>query len=971
MTVKTHPAFELLRTEEISSLKVEYQEFRHTVTGAQHIHLASDNKENVFLVALRTVPEDSTGVAHILEHTALCGSEKYPVRDPFFMMIRRSLNTFMNAFTSSDWTAYPFASQNRKDFNNLLSVYLDSVFFARLDPLDFAQEGHRLEFAAPEDPKSDLTFKGVVYNEMKGAMSSINSTLWQTVTKYLYPTSTYHNNSGGDPTSIPDLSYEQFKAFYDIHYHPSNSIFITFGDITAQEHQANFQDLALHRFERLNCHIAVTDEHRFSKPQHVEEHYAFNEPDSDENHTHILLSWLLGDSTDLIETMKARLLSSVLLDNSGSPLQKALETTNLGTSPSSLCGLEDSQKELCFVCGIEGSSPESADKFEELVLSVLTDISENGLPKEQIAASLHQLELSQREVSGGGYPYGLQLILTALTSATHRGDPVSLLNLDPVLEKLRLDIQDPDFIKHLARDLLLNNQHRVRLVMKPDSKLSHLKEEQEKARLSKIQEKLSDDEKQQIIDNAIALKKRQEMVENLDILPKVGTEDIPSDIFYAEKHSMNMSDIPLTSYTAGTNGLVYQQVIMKMPELTDDEMDLMPLYSTCVTEMGVGGKDYLATQLWHSGVVGSFSASVNVRSHRNSLEKLHGNISFSAKGLASNQSAMTDLMYQSMEETRFDELPRLGELVAQIRSHRESSVIGNGHVMAMIAAASGLSANAHLTQRWSGLTGLSLLKSLDDRLDEEGLQNLAAQLKKIHKKVLAQPRQLLVIAEQERLDVFSQQMQNGFRQQPSIPFSNDSLIEYRPSLTQVNHCWTANTQVSFCAKAYPTVPVGHPDAAALTVLGGVLRNGYLHRAIREQGGAYGGGASQDSQSGAFRFFSYRDPRIEGTLNDFDQSVDWLVSKPLGSDKIEEAVLGVIGNLDKPSSPAGEAMQAFHAELSGRNKSSALEFRKQVLDVKDDDLKRVANKYLCAENAHTAVITNTDLAADTGLHTIAV
>jgi hypothetical protein len=332
---------------------------------------------------------------------------------------------------------------------------------------------------------------------------------------------------------------------------------------------------------------------------------------------------------------------------------------------------------------------------------------------------------------------------------------------------------------------------------------------------------------------------------------------------------------------------------------------------------------------------------------------------------------MTDLMYQSMEQTRFDELPRLSELVAQIRSHRESSVIGNGHVMAMVAAASGLSANAHLTQRWSGLTGLSLLKSLDDQLDEDGLQKLAAQLKQIHKKVLAQPRQLLVIAEQERLDVFSQQMQKGFKQQPSIPFSKDNLIEYQPRLTQSNHCWTANTQVSFCARAYPTVAAGHPDAAALTVLGGVLRNGYLHRAIREQGGAYGGGASQDSQAGAFRLFSYRDPRIEGTLNDFDQSIKWLVNQPLGSDKIEEAVLGVIGNLDKPSSPAGEAMQAFHAELSGRNKSSALEFRKQILDVKDDDLKRVADRYLRTENAHTAVITNTDLAANTGLHTIAV
>ena len=195
MTDQTNPAFELLRSQDIPSLKIRYQEYRHKVTGAQHIHLAADNKENVFLVALRTVPEDSTGVAHILEHTALCGSEKYPVRDPFFMMIRRSLNTFMNAFTSSDWTAYPFASQNKKDFNNLLSVYLDSVFFSRLDPLDFAQEGHRLEFADAEDSNSELTFKGVVYNEMKGAMSSVNSTLWQTMSKHLCPTSTYHYNS--------------------------------------------------------------------------------------------------------------------------------------------------------------------------------------------------------------------------------------------------------------------------------------------------------------------------------------------------------------------------------------------------------------------------------------------------------------------------------------------------------------------------------------------------------------------------------------------------------------------------------------------------------------------------------------------------------------------------------------------------------------------------------------------------------
>ena len=971
MTEQTHPAFELLRSQEVSSLNLQFEEYRHKVTGAQHIHLASDNKENVFLVALRTVPDDSTGVAHILEHTALCGSEKFPVRDPFFMMIRRSLNTFMNAFTSSDWTAYPFASQNQKDFKNLLSVYLDSVFFARLDPLDFAQEGHRLEFASAEDSSSDLTFKGVVYNEMKGAMSSINSTLWQTMTKHLYPTSTYHHNSGGEPTAIPDLTYDQFKAFYQVHYHPSNAIFITFGDISAADHQTQFEDLALHRFDKLDCHIEVKNEQRYKTPKYVEEVYAYDKPESINNQTHIVLSWLLGDSTDLESTMRARLLASVLLDNSGSPLQKALETTNLGSSPSPMCGLEDSQKELCFACGIEGSDPEHADEVEALILKVLQDVADNGLPQEQVAASLHQLELSQREISGGGYPYGLQLILTALTSATHRGDPVSLLNLDPVLEKLQEEIQDANFIKHLAKTLLLDNQHRVRLVMKPDIDLGRAKEQQEKHRLAEIQKGLSEEQKQKIVDEAVALKNRQEMEEDLEILPKVGIEDIPADIFYAEKNAVSQSHIPLTSYNAGTNGIVYQQVIMVMPELTSEEMDLLPLYSTCVTEMGVGKRDYMSTQLWHSSLVGSYSASASVRSNKDSLEQLHGNLSFSAKGLASNQSAMTDLMQQSIEHARFDELPRLRELVAQIRSSRESSIVGNGHVMAMIASASGLSSNAHLTQRWSGLTGLSLLKLLDNGLDDQGLEKLASQLRDIHAKIIKQPRQLLLVAEHERLDSFSAQMQSSFSD-VSIPIVQGSnLINYQPELTPVNHCWTANTQVSFCARSYPTVAVGHPDSAPLTVLGGVLRNGYLHRAIREQGGAYGGGASQDSQSGAFRFFSYRDPRIDGTLSDFDQSIKWLQDQPIGNDKVEEAILGVVGSLDKPSSPAGEAMQAFHAELNGRSKASALAFREQILDVKDSDLKRVAGHYLSPERAHTAVITNTDLASSTGLNTVAI
>jgi Zn-dependent M16 (insulinase) family peptidase len=846
------------------------------------------------------------------------------------------------------------------------------VFFARLDPLDFAQEGHRLEFAEANDANSDLCFKGVVYNEMKGAMSSINSILWQTMSKHLYPTSTYHYNSGGEPADIPDLSYEQFKAFYQTHYHPSNAIFITFGDIAAAEHQQQFEEQALCRFDKLDCHIAVSNEQRYSKPQYFEESYAYDkgEQGCTDNNTHIVVSWLLGDSTDLEATMQARLLASVLLDNSGSPLQKALETTDLGTSPSPMCGLEDSQKELAFACGIEGSNPQHADKVEALILDVLRDVAEQGLPFEQVAASLHQLELSQREISGGGYPYGLHLILTSLTSATHRGDPVSLLNLDPVLEKLQQQITDPEFIKSLARDLLLNNQHRTRLVLKPDSQLGRRKEQAEKQRLVAIKASLSDSEKQAIIEKSAALKERQEMEESLDLLPKVGIEDIPAEITYAEKQSQQSSPLPIACYSAGTNGVAYQQIIMPMPQLTEQQMDLLPLYSTCVTEMGVGQRDYQQTQLWHSSVVGAYSASASVRTDKDSLDKLHGNISFSSKGLSGNQSAMTELMQESLLQARFDELPRLRELVAQIRTYRESSITGNGHVLAMTAAASGLSAQGYLNQRWGGMTGLGLLKLLDKSLDSDAdTADLSAQLQAIHQLVLAQPRQYLLVAEGQRLDEFKAVMQAQYASDVAPAAIN--LIDYRPTLSPVNHCWTANTQVSFCSKAYPTVPTGHADSAALTVLGGVLRNGFLHRAIREQGGAYGGGASQDNQSGAFRFFSYRDPRIAETLTDFDNAINWLQSQSLGYDKIEEAILGVIGGLDKPGTPAGEAIQAFHAELNGRGKACTEQFRQQVLAVTEADLKRVASTYLRQEVAQTAVITNADLATGTNLEIISV
>ena len=957
---KAHSSFRWLRSQFIESLNLEVQEFEHTQTGAMHYHLASDSPENVFLVALRTVPTDSCGVAHILEHTALCGSEKYPVRDPFFMMLRRSLNTFMNAFTSSDWTAYPFASQNKKDFSNLLDVYLDAVFFSRLDPLDFAQEGHRVEFSESENSDSELVYKGVVYNEMKGAMSSTVSTLWQTMTKYLYPETTYHFNSGGEPDDIPDLSYKQLLDFYRTHYHPSNAIFMTFGDMPAVELQQRFHEQALQRFERLDVTIEVPDEKRYHAPVAVQEYYAAET--NDEGKVHHVLAWLLGESCDLYAQLEAHLLSNVLLSDSSSPLRLALETTELGSSPSPLCGLEDSNREMCFMCGLEGSTAANAEAFQTLVLDTLQQVAEQGVELDRVEAVLHQLELTQREVRGDGMPYGLGLILSGLSAAIHRGDAIATLNLDPVLEQLRESIQDPEYIKGLTRELLAN-MHRVRLSLLPDAELDQRKTAAEAQRLAKKKATLSDQDKQQIIDFTKALAERQEQIDDVEILPKVTIDDVPLEMKIASGEAVETDVMPGHYFVQGTNGLAYQQVVIDLPELEPELLEILPYYTTCLTELGIGERDYLDVQAWQSQVAGSIHASTSVRGQIDNEQRVKGYLSLSAKSLSRNYEALCELVYETLHNVRFDETDRIRDLLAQRRAGAEQSVTGNGHSLAMQASCSGMSPVAAMTHRLTGLQGISSLKALDDSLkgdnSAEAMATLVEKMKALHERVLAAPSQVLLIGEAEHKDHYVQAFSKQWQDFSVANAQSNHAFTLPEIRAQVKQVWTTSTQVNFCAKAYPTVPVEHADSAPLTVLGEFLKNGYLHRVIREQGGAYGGGASQDSACAAFRFYSYRDPRSQETLDDFDASLNWLLETSHNEQSLEEAILGVVSSIDKPASPAGEAKQAFHNNLFGRTPEQRTAFRQRILSVTQNDLQRVAKTYLQSEKASVAVITNAE------------
>lgn len=949
-----HSAFRFIGNKVVDALNVEVAEYEHKATGARHYHLASEHDENVFLVAFRTVPEDSRGVAHILEHTALCGSERFPVRDPFFMMTRRSLNTFMNAFTSSDWTAYPFASQNRKDYFNLLDVYLDATFFSRLDPLDFAQEGHRVEFAEADNPESDLVYKGVVYNEMKGAMSSPVSTLWQTLTKHLFPTTTYHFNSGGDPECIPDLTYEDLLEFYRSHYHPSNAVFMTFGDIPVEELHQRFEDNALSRFERRDEVIEVTDEKRYFAPVRVEEAYALSQEDLSSS-THHVMGWLLPRSIDLDELMQAHLLSRVLLDNSSSPLRAALESTDLGSAPSPLCGLEDSNREMSFLCGLEGSEPEHAAAFEQLVMDTLTRVAEEGVPMDMVEAQLHQLELAQREITGDGYPFGLQLILAAMPAAIHRGNPIGVLDIDPALEKLRELIKDPDFIPGLIRRQLLDNPHRVRLTLRPDAELSNRRDAAETAQLEQIKQSLSEAEKQSVVERAAALEARQEQVDDDSILPCVTLEDVPPELNLPTAAELSQGPANTTLFNAGTNGLVYQQVILDLPQLDEDEQALLPLYTYCLTELGCAERDYRENQAYQSQVTGGLHAYTSLRGSVGDEQSVSAYLVMSGKALTVNSEKLTALMAETLDKARFDEQARIREIVAQQRARREQSITGSGHAFAMMAAVSELAPVAQFSHRTRGLEGVRRIKALDKQVQEpEALQALATKLASLHERIRQAPRRFLLVGEEEHQDAMLQQMEQYWQAPAAQDFAPLALPSTRKAVKQL---WLTSTQVNFCASAFPTVTSGHPDAAALTVLGDFLRNGYLHRAIREQGGAYGAGAGQDNGDGVFRFFSYRDPRVEGTLDDFNKAVDWLLGCEDEPQRLQEAILGVVSSMDKPGSPAGEAKSTYHSSLFGRTPEVRQAFRQQILAVSLEDLKRVARTYLKPEMASVAVVTS--------------
>ncbi len=932
------------RIQPIPELNITLLSLTHEPTGARHLHVACDDPNNVFAVGFRTPPSDSTGVPHILEHTVLCGSEGFPVRDPFFAMLKRSLNTFMNAMTAADWTFYPVASMNGKDFDNLMGIYLDAVFFPLLRENDFRQEGHRFEFSDLQDSKSQLEIKGVVFNEMKGAMADPSSLLGRRLTRALFPNTCYGVNSGGEPLDIPDLTWEQLRSFHQTFYHPSNSWFFTYGDMPLEGHLAKIEKLALSRFEHLDVDSEIPLETRLTAPLSVEETFPINSPDDLAGRSMFQMAWLTCPIEDTFERAAFGILTNLLIGNPAAPLYQALLDSRLGENLCPGVGYHDDYRDTFFAAGLQGTDPEQTAAIEKVILETLEKAAAEGFPAERVAAALHQHEFAAREVSGDQYPYGLSLLMRILGPWLHADDPISPLQIEQNLDRLRQATQDPQFFPTLIRKHLLDNPHRVSMLLRPDPGHAEREECALQERLDQFEQQLEEADRQKLVEDAIALAHSQDIEDDTSCLPTLELDDIDQQEPPVAFQKTRVAGQDIFWFDQPTNGITFLSLQFDTAGLPPELRPYLPLFCALLPQVGAAGQDYLERARRLSAATGGIRLATNLMTNPANLDQVQAVIDLRGKALTRNQKQLGDILVDMLSAPDFDDLARLKTVIGQVKVSMENSIAGSGHSFAARSAARGLTPAAQLREEWSGFSQLTLIREAASR-DEQGIAKLADIFKRIAGGLLCQQNVAAAVtaelADHEGMRQPLSKVLEALAAGKSHP--QTEVQAFVPQKQVVG--WAYNIPVAYVAKVFRTLPFVHQDTAPLMVLSKLLRANFLHREIREKGGAYGGLAGTDNEGGLFSMLSYRDPHMTRTLDVYRQAIDWASAGEFPDEMVKEAILAVFGELDRPLSPGGRGYREFLHQQQGLTLAMRQAQRDALLAVTGDDLARVARTWL--------------------------
>ncbi|CAI7662891.1 unnamed protein product [Penicillium glandicola] len=962
--------FTLQEKKHVPELHLTAAWLKHDQTDADYIHVARDDKNNVFGIGFKTNPPDATGVPHILEHTTLCGSEKFPIRDPFFKMLPRSLSNFMNAFTASDHTTYPFATTNQQDFQNLLSVYLDATLHPLLKESDFRQEGWRL---GPEDPRAgesvpgqaekqlsleDIVFKGVVYNEMKGQISDANYLYYIRFKESIFPSL---NNSGGDPEYITDLTHKQLSEFSKRNYHPSNSKIFTYGDMPLADHLQQI-GAVLDGFQKGQADTDTKLPFDLTKgPLNVTVPGPVDTFASEDKQHKTSTSWYMGDTTDIVETFSVGIVSSLLLDGYGSPMYRALVESGLGSSFTPNTGLDSSSRTPIFSVGLNGVTEAEAPNIKNVIQNVFRETVSTGFSEEKVRGFLHQLELSLRHKTAN---FGIGIMEKTISTWLNGSNPMKELAWNDVIDEFKSRYAKPGYLESLVEKYLINDQCMTftmvgtptfnkeldeKEVVRKDKKLAQLIEEH--GSVEKAVTKLGEEE--------LELLKIQEDAHNADLscLPSLRVKDISREKERKPVRESKVEGADVVWREAPTNGLTYFQALNDFVDLPDELRLLMPLFNDCVMRLGTASR---SMEQWEDLIklkTGGISTSSFLVSSPTHLNQFKEGMQFSGFAIDKNIPEMLEMLSVLVTETDFTSPAApamIQELLRMTTNGALDAIAGTGHRFAVNAAAASLSRSFWVQEQQSGLEQLQATANLlrDAESSPERLQELIEKLRLIQSFAISSSNlRVRMVCEKESArnnESILQKWISGLprTQSPSANLTTSSFKSADKAFYDMPY------KVYYSGQATQTVPFVDPSSAPLSILSQLLTHNYLHPEIREKGGAYGAGASNGPIKGIFTFMSYRDPNPVNSLKVFKNSGIFARDRAWSDREIEEAKLGIFQGLDAPMSVDDEGARYF---MSGVTHEMDQRWREQVLDVTAKDVNAAADKFLVNGSRQTTCV----------------
>lgn len=935
--MKTIHGFERITEKHIPELETKAELYRHVKTGAELLSLVNNDENKVFGIIFRTPPTDSTGVAHILEHSVLCGSRKYPLKEPFVELMKGSLQTFLNAFTYPDKTCYPVASQNLQDFYNLIDVYLDAVLYPRLTPFTLQQEGHHLELEELDNP---LIYKGVVYNEMKGAYSSPDRVLAEYSQQSLFPNHTYGYDSGGEPKHIPSLTFEQFTSFHQQYYHPSNARIFFHGDDDPEQRLRLVNDY-LKEFERQEIDSAIPVQPPFKGPKRIIRSFGAGSDDSGELKGMLTTNWLLTETADAETNLALRILNYILLGMPASPLRKALIDSGFGEDLAG-AGLEDELRQMYFSTGLRGIAIEDGDRVENLILQTLNGLAKEGIDPLTVEAALNTVEFRLRENNSRNYPQGLVLMLRALTTWLYDFDPLALLAFEAPLSKVKAQLAaDSSFFEGMIERFFLNNLHRTTLILQPDPTLLEKEEAEERERLATARSAMSKEKLQAVIDQTNELKRVQQAPdppEALAAIPILKLSDLEKRNKTIPLTSIEQRNTKVLFHDLATSSIVYLDVGFDLHAMEQHYLPFVPLFGRALLEMGTDKEDFVAlTQRIGRKTGGihpqSFTSAVGGEERGASWLFLRG------KSMLSQSSDLMAILRDVLLTVELDNQERFRQMVMEAKARYEQRLVPEGHQVVNLRLRAHFNEADWVAEQMKGVSYLFFLRDLIRKVDEDW-PGVLANLEHMRQTLVSRQNIIInVTCDQKDWSAFNPHL-DGFLKQ--LPADDVQEFKWSPDKPAGFEGMIIPAQVNYVGKGANLYELGYRLHGSAHVISRYLRTAWLWERVRVQGGAYGAFCLFNHLSGTLTFVSYRDPNLIKTIETFDETVKFLRSTDITDDELTKCIIGTIGEIDRHLLPDAKGYTSMVRYLTKDTDEKRQLWRENVLNTSVTDFRDFAD-----------------------------